>query len=111
MTERGTGRQVPPDWLRERVASEDVLASVGPEMAEGPFHRLLAWLLQDPDPRDMNICRIEAKADLQDWVDSIQSHDELWSYSSPPESWGSLCGDAGFARVANGVVIISTMVS
>jgi hypothetical protein len=43
----------------------------------------------------------------------IQPRDEVWSFSSPPESWRALSGRAGFALVRNGepVRIMVTMLN
>jgi hypothetical protein len=35
--------------------------------------------------------------------------DELWEYSSPPESWRALAGRAGIALVRNGEVVDSIL--
>ena len=35
----------------------------------------------------------------------MQAGDELWEYSSPPETWGNLSGSAGIWLVRNGKVI------
>lgn len=37
----------------------------------------------------------------------MQPGDELWQFSSPPESWQHLCGRAGVALVRNGEVVDS----
>jgi hypothetical protein len=35
----------------------------------------------------------------------MEPGDELWAFSSPPETWQHLCGRAGIALVRNGEVI------
>lgn len=37
----------------------------------------------------------------------IQSDDELWEFSSPPESWQHLAGRAGLCIVRKGVIVDS----
>jgi len=52
-----------------------------------------------------------ARADCQsdgEWVhfaDNVRVGDELWSFSSPAESWKILAGQSGVALVRDGAII------
>lgn len=37
--------------------------------------------------------------------DEVLPGDEIWSFSSPPETWRSLCGRSGFAHVRYGRIM------
>lgn len=42
-------------------------------------------------------------------LEQITQGDELWEYSSPPESWRDLAGRAGIALVHNGEIVGSIL--
>jgi hypothetical protein len=43
--------------------------------------------------------------------DAMRSRDELWEFSSPPESWQGLCGRAGIACVRDGRIFATIVLA
>ena len=87
---------IPNSWLTTRVASTDL------ESVQDREIRALG--LSGPDRE-----RLLAKGVSTAWKDKWQqflaqmiADDELWAFESPPESWASLSGAAGYAIVRNG---------
>ena len=42
---------------------------------------------------------------MTEFASEMDSTDELWRFSSPPESWKRMCGSAGMAIVRNGDIV------
>jgi hypothetical protein len=74
----------PPEWSFERM----------------PRERQEFWPLRVP-----LVPRTRDDVDFTDMVIRRQPGDELWSFSSPPSSWGLMMGTSGIALVRNGRVI------
>ena len=43
----------------------------------------------------------------QPFISDLQAGDEVWRFSSPSESWASMCGCAGYSVVRNGEILRS----
>jgi hypothetical protein len=67
---------IPSAWLTQQVASTEVEAKLPPD---GYLCDLWRWLVSQMEPQD-----------------------QIWSFSSPPETWRRLMGASGFALVRNG---------
>ena len=80
----------PRDWLQRRVTVAD---------AEAAHMHAVPRCGADPVPFGYL---------HRDWVrllSRMREGDELWEYDSPPETWGYLCGRAGYAVVRQGKVV------
>lgn len=87
---------IPIEWLHERLDTTDPM-----EVALRELEQLgIAQVGRD---------RLLAGAAFARWLDKwavfvaqIVLGDELWSYTSPPETWDNLAGAAGYAIVRQG---------
>lgn len=97
------------EWLQERCESLD---------AQDIWQREMEKLeLYDEDKRKL----LEISQQLKRWatekwkpfVADLSDGDEVWRFSSPPETWNQFCGCAGYAVVRDGEIIrtLTTMVS
>jgi hypothetical protein len=80
------------DWLTKRLTVQDIDAE----------HSVRDERL-GPDPVPFGFVNDQWQALLA----KAEPGDELWEFSSPPESWQRLMGMAGIALVRNGEVIDS----
>jgi hypothetical protein len=78
------------DWLTKRLTVQDIEAE----------HSVRDERL-GPDPVPFGFITDQWQALLA----RMEPGDELWAFSSPPETWQHLCGRAGIALVRNGEVI------
>src|SRR5580692_3825247 len=94
----------------------------------------LEWLTERCETTDARAIRLQAMASFeisdenkqkvldkserfQKWVEErwkpfiaqMQPGDELWHFSSPPETWANMAGRAGYAIVRDGVIVHSLM--
>jgi hypothetical protein len=88
----GVEGPVPNEWLSEKVNRQE-------------FEAYLARVLADPDSLE------SFKIKLRLFVSKITPGDEVWSFASPPESWASLMGRAGFAVASGGGVVACSLVT
>lgn len=77
----------------------------------------MAWFGKDWLVRNVSVADVEAGFEggdrpceewLKEWSRlkaAMQEGDELWEYSSPPDSWEHLCGRAGYAVVRGGEIV------
>ena len=73
------------------------------------------WLTKKitPEEAELNInidgmlSEHPGKKQLSELVAKMQENDELWEFTSPPDTWNRLCGRAGICLVRNGKVIDS----
>ena len=76
---------VPPEWLFDPVDIDEMESD---------------WL-DKPGPYGVP---------KKEWVklkSQMEEHDEIFSFSSPPQSWENLAGRAGYALVRDGEVVAS----
>jgi hypothetical protein len=78
------------DWLSKRLTVQEIEAE----------HSVTDERL-GPDPVPFGFINDRWKK----LTAQMQPGDELWSFSSPPETWQRLCGRAGIALVRNGEII------
>ena len=71
-----------PSWLRLRIHPPESAPEGEPSGAIGDEPMLVAELLEALEPSQ-----------------------ELWYFESPPETWNSLCGRAGYAVVEDGKIV------
>jgi hypothetical protein len=80
------------DWLQKRLTVAEAEA---------------AYMVRDarlgPDPVPFGFQNDKWRALLAD----MQGGDEIWEFTSPPESWRNLAGRAGIALVRHGEVVRS----
>jgi hypothetical protein len=63
------------------------------------------WLTRQLTVQELETLR--SSSELQALTAQMQPDDEIWEFSSPPESWQLLMGWAGIALVRDGEVIDS----
>ena len=82
-------------------------------------HMPLEWLIErttENEAESKNMVRVEKlgpepipfgyqNGHWQEFLSTMEPGDELWNYSSPPESWKNLAGRAGIALVRRGKII------
>ena len=82
------------NWLKKKLTIEEV------EMANTVQDRRLG-----PVPIPFGFQNAQWKALLAQMMEG----DELWEFSTSPESWRALAGSAGIALVRDGQVIVSIL--
>ena len=69
------------------------------------------WLQSKADLDSVNIrfqnSTPQFKAMWAQFTAALQPGDELWEYSTPPETWDALMGHSGFAAVRAGKIVDS----
>ena len=86
---------VPMEWLTGRL---EIKENVEKESVQQRWERI-----QNPQPNDKRAVSLEFVKSM--FGSTLEENDELWKFSSPPDSWQLLCGRSGYALVRNGVVI------
>jgi hypothetical protein len=86
-------------WLKERLETTDAqdlfkreLMSFG--LSDSDLHELLA---RGPSPRWAGKWR--------EFLGQMVAGDELWFFESPPETWSTFAGRAGYALVRSGHIV------
>jgi hypothetical protein len=80
------------DWLTRRVTVEEAEAA-----------HLVSSDRLGPKPVPFGF----QNARWQELLSEMREGDELWHFSSPPKTWASLSGRAGYAVVRRGRVVAS----
>src|SRR5689334_14684689 len=88
-------------WLKERLSAATVEA-----MLENEISRLADGLTIKKE-KLAALVEARPKERWQLFLSDAQVDDELWSYSSPEQTWKNFCGVAGYALVRKGVVVAS----
>jgi hypothetical protein len=87
---------IPVEWLLERLEETD---------PEEVARRELRRLEIDPAEAATFLASAAVARWRQKWaafLEQMAPDDELWFFTSPPELWQSLAGDAGYAIVRDG---------
>jgi hypothetical protein len=101
---------IPKNWLTHRLDPDDPAALAADTAQE------LAWVgVQEKDQAQL-LARGPSPAWQEKWnafLGAKAPDDELWRFRSPPETWRSLRGCAGYAVVRDGEVVdtLRTLVS
>lgn len=95
---RGGNGWCPPEWLTERVTLEEFAAGAGANLQEA-----------DGAPAILFLGGGQARRDLAALALRIIDGDEIWTYSSPRESWAKLMGRAGYALVRDGRIVANAV--
>lgn len=86
---------VPKEWLTVKAEIKEKVVS---EPTEKTCERLRFLSVDNEQVISVDFAKSMFR-------DSMLSDDEIWLYSSPPESWQMLCGRSGYALVREGEVI------
>jgi hypothetical protein len=76
---------IPDAWLTKRTTGEELLS----KFTELPV-----------------TTRARAISAIEQFISKLEEGDELWRYSSPPQTWSNFCGSAGIAIVRNGSILV-----
>lgn len=86
---------VPKEWLTGKLEVKEIVEK---ESVQQRWERL-----QNPQSNVKIAVSLEFVKSM--FGSSMEENDEIWKFSSPPDSWQLLCGRSGYALVRNGVVI------
>jgi hypothetical protein len=92
---------IPESWLKERLQTTDVQdlykrELIGSGLSDSDLRQLLS---HGPSPQWVEKWRA--------FISQMIAGDELWFFESPPETWSSLSGRAGYALARAGHLVDS----
>jgi hypothetical protein len=92
---------IPTEWLLERMEATD------PEELARRELQYLEILPPDWDRYLASPATARWKQTCITFLEQLAPDDELWSYSSPPETWADFSGVAGYAIVRGRMPILA----